>query len=325
MSNLPRLPVLEAEALAQGTTTQALEFLRKELEGDPRSGSLNLIAKFEKKLAREGKEGERLESLWSYEREAEKKGYKYVAGIDEAGRGPLAGPVQAAAVILPPDSRLAGVDDSKKLTAAKRDELFLRIQEKAVAFGLGQASAQEIDQLNIYRAAQLAMQRAVEAMAKRPDYLLTDAMPLPKISSIPQKPLVHGDALSLSIAAASILAKVTRDRQMAELHRKYPEYGFEGHKGYGTEVHIAALEEHGPCPEHRTTFGPVMEALAKKAAGGPYQFWSRKLDLAGSLAELKQVGLQIKRVALPQLSPGELERLRELFRGKRDQWENPKA
>jgi ribonuclease HII len=233
--------------------------------------------------------------------------------------------VVAAAVILPSGDALTGVNDSKKLTPQKRDELFQRIQTTAVSFGIGQASVQEIDNLNIYRAAQLAMERAVTSLNVRPDFLLTDAMPLPKLSHIQQKPLIHGDALSSSIAAASILAKVTRDRLMERLHQKYPAYGFDGHKGYGTEVHIKALEEHGACPEHRLTFAPVMETLARKSSSGPFQYWKEKLGEAKDISELNQTGLRIKRAALGQLTEKEVDGLRELFKEKRAVWQSQKV
>jgi len=321
MANLPQLPDIEIEALKEDSPSKALALLKSRLNGDSRSGAQKLIAKFEKRAAREEKEKQRMEKLWAYEREGRTKGFQRIAGVDEAGRGPLAGPVVAAAVILPEGCELTGVDDSKKLTASKREELFERIQKSAVSFGVGQASVQEIDELNIYRAAQLAMERAIGALSPQPDYLLTDAMPLPRLSSIPQKPLVHGDALSASIAAASILAKVTRDRLMGELHQKYPAYGFESHKGYGTEEHLKALEDQGASPEHRLTFGPVMETMARKTPGGPFGYWSQKLTVAKSAIELQQVGLQIKRAALAHLSEKEVEALRDLFRGKKSQWE----
>jgi ribonuclease HII len=317
MSNPLPLMEIEAKALAHQDSLKALEWVRQSLAEDTRSGAKKLILKFEKKLAQEEKEGKKLEALWHYEREAALKGFKAVAGVDEAGRGPLAGPVVAAAVILPPNGALKGVDDSKKLTAVKRDELFLLIQRTAVSFGVGQASVQEIDEINIYRASQLAMQRAIEALGVKPDFLLTDAMPLPSLSAIPQKPLIHGDSLSSSIAAASILAKVSRDRMMEEMHEKYPQYGFDGHKGYGTENHVAALKEYGACPEHRLTFGPVMETLAQKTSGGPFRFWSDKLKSAKNQSELNQAGLQVKRAALGMLNEDEVEMLRELFREKR--------
>lgn len=325
MSNLLPLPEIEAEALKDKSPAQSLDYLRLRLKDDTRAGAKRLLEKFEKAVQREEKERKRLESLWKYEKEAKEKGYQCVAGVDEAGRGPLAGPVTAAAVILPPDGLPVGIDDSKKLTAAKRDELFVKIKERALGVGVGHASVAEIDKLNIYRAAQLAMERAIGALGLKPDYLLTDAMPLPALKAIPQKPLVHGDALSLSIAAASIIAKVTRDRLMGELHRQYPVYGFEGHKGYGTEEHMEALETHGPCPEHRLTFGPVMETLARKSPEGPFHYWKEKLSKTGNAAELNQVGLQIKRAALSQLSAAQLEDLRGFFRSKRDSWQSERA
>ncbi len=321
MPSLPPLQEIEAEARKENSTLKALEVLRLRLREDARPGAQKLLLKFEKKAIREEKERQRLEQLWQYEKEAKGKGYGRVAGVDEAGRGPLAGPVVAAAVILPESWSLPGVDDSKKLSPAKRDELFSRIRESASGVGVGQASVQEIDELNIYRAAQLAMERAILALDPPPDYLLTDAMPLPKLSTIPQKPIIHGDALSASIAAASIIAKVTRDRMMEELHRQYPSYGFGSHKGYGTEEHLKALEAHGTCPEHRLSFGPVTETLAQKSPEGPFGFWKNKLSRSGSLGELQQVGLQIKRLALSHLSEKELGLLREIFRTKRNEWE----
>jgi len=322
MSSFLPLTEIENKALEQQDTLKALEWVRQSLAEDTRSGAKKLILKFEKRAASKEKESKKLEVLWHYEKEALLKGFKAVAGVDEAGRGPLAGPVVAAAVILPPNGALKGVDDSKKLTAVKRDELFSFIQKTAVSFGVGQSSVQEIDEINIYRASQLAMQRAIEALGVKPDFLLTDAMPLPALSSIPQKPLIHGDSLSSSIAAASILAKVSRDRMMEEMHAKYPQYGFDGHKGYGTEIHVAALKEHGACPEHRLTFGPVMEALAQKSLGGPFRFWSDKLKSAKNPVELNQAGLQIKRAALGMLSEDEVELLRELFRERRTSYTN---
>ncbi len=321
MPKLPSLSELESQALGKGSPSEALGSLRELLKGDPRGGAAKLLAKFEKKIAAGEKEKGRQESLWVHEKEALARGFKHIAGVDEAGRGPLAGPVVAGAVILAPDRPVAGVNDSKKLTGSRREELFPLIQERAVAFGVGQASAQEIDELNIYRATQLAMERALDALEVKADFLLTDAMPLPKLSKIPQKPLIHGDSLSASIAAASILAKVTRDHLMRDLHEKYPDYGFLGHKGYGTEVHLAALREKGACPEHRRSFAPVMEVLATAQAGGPFSFWKEKLLKAKDLRDLQQAGREIKRAALSQLSGTEIESLRDLFREKRSQWE----
>jgi ribonuclease HII len=215
---------------------------------------------------------------------------------------------------------MPGLNDSKKLTPEKREVLFLEIKSKAVAVGVGEASAVEIDEVNIYRASQLAMDRALRALPVSPDYLLTDAMPLPSFKSLPQMPLVHGDALSASIAAASIVAKVTRDRWMRELHGKFPQYGFQNHKGYGTKEHLTALEEHGPCSEHRVTFAPVLETLARKSRSGPAGFWGERLQQAENLRELQRVGMQIKRAAADHLPAPDLARLREIYRRQEVKW-----
>lgn len=187
------------------------------------------------------------------------RGFSYVAGIDEVGRGPLAGPVVAGVVILPPRPHgawLDGIRDSKAMTAAQRERSYDAIMENAWASATGQASALEIDEVGIVSATALAMRRALDGLALMPQFLLIDAFPLPDVD-IPQKAIVKGDALSLSIAAASIVAKVTRDRIMAELDRDYPDYGFAGHKGYGSAEHISRIETLGPCPVHRYSFAPI--------------------------------------------------------------------
>lgn len=200
-----------------------------------------------------------------FEQEARRCGYRRIAGIDEAGRGPLAGPVVAAAVILPVHVRLVGVDDSKQLSEAERERLYPAILEKAVGVGIGVADAGEIDALNILEATRLAMRRAIENVAPSPDYLLTDAVILPEVR-IPLRPIIKGDALSLSIAAASIIAKVTRDRLMAAYHERFPQYNFFSHKGYGTAEHLQMLAQFGPCSIHRRTFAPVREAILSAPA-----------------------------------------------------------
>lgn len=191
--------------------------------------------------------------LWAYEFAAFSDGYKLVCGIDEAGRGPLAGPVCAAAVILPPDCRIEGLNDSKKLTDKRRRELYDVIVENAVAYGIAFASHQEIDEINILQATFLAMRRAMDQLRVRPDIALIDGNRETDFG-LPVHTIVKGDSLSANIAAASILAKVTRDRFMLEMDEKYPQYGFATHKGYGTRAHYAALREFGPCPIHRRTF-----------------------------------------------------------------------
>ena len=191
--------------------------------------------------------------LWRFEHEAYAAGYQTVCGVDEAGRGPLAGPVCAAAVILPPDTVIEGLNDSKKLTDKKRRELYDVIVEKALAYGIAFADHTEIDEINILQATYLAMERAMSQLAVRPELALIDGNRA-KDFGLPARTIVKGDSLSANIAAASILAKVTRDRLMEELDGKYPEYGFAVHKGYGTRRHYDALREYGPCEIHRMTF-----------------------------------------------------------------------
>ena len=189
-----------------------------------------------------------------YEQNAVNAGYKVVCGIDEAGRGPLAGPVHAAAVILPIGLEIEGLNDSKKLSEKKREQLFDVICEKAIDYSIGVATEKEIDEINILNATFLAMHRAVEGLKIKPDYALIDGNQYPKIPFVAEETVVKGDAKSMSIAAASILAKVSRDRFMLEKAKEYPEYCFEKHKGYGTKVHYEAIKEFGPSPIHRLTF-----------------------------------------------------------------------
>jgi ribonuclease HII len=191
--------------------------------------------------------------LLEIERSYYNQGIHYICGVDEAGRGPLAGPVCAAAVILPPDLEIPGLNDSKKLSDKRRRELFPIIKDNALAYGIAFASEPEIDSINILQATFLAMDRAISQLSIKPDLLLIDGNRA-KDFAIPAKTVVHGDSLSASIAAASILAKVTRDDFMMEIAAKYPQYGFEIHKGYGTKAHCSALLEHGPSPIHRITF-----------------------------------------------------------------------
>lgn len=188
------------------------------------------------------------------ENSCEKEGFSRICGVDEAGRGPLAGPVCAAAVILPQHCELPGLNDSKKLSPKKREALFLPIQQQAIAFAVAFATVEEIERLNILNATFLAMSRAVQALQTPADFALIDGNRLPPQLAIPCKAVVKGDSLSLSIAAASVLAKVSRDRLMPQLDAQYPGYGFAVHKGYGTAAHIAKIKELGPCPCHRLSF-----------------------------------------------------------------------
>lgn len=192
-------------------------------------------------------------NMWEIENSFYSEDTQVICGVDEAGRGPLAGPVCATAVILPKDLELPGLTDSKKLTDKKRRELFPLIREQAIAYGIGLATEQEIDEINILQATFLAMQRALDQLAVKPDLALIDGN-REKDFGVPVKTVVKGDSLSANIAAASILAKVTRDDLMVEMAEKYPQYGFEIHKGYGTKAHYAALREFGPSPIHRMTF-----------------------------------------------------------------------
>ncbi|MBM3493765.1 MAG: ribonuclease HII, partial [Armatimonadetes bacterium] len=186
---------------------------------------------------------------WTYEEAALQRGFRNIGGVDEAGRGPLAGPVVAACVVLPAGTERPLVRDSKSLSPAARDRAYASIVDAGAAVGVGQASATEIDDANILRATHTAMLRAIEACPVRPDYVLVDGLPVPLLT-IPNRAVVKGDVLCVSIASASIVAKVTRDRMMSELDRTFPGYGFATHKGYPTPEHMAALEAMGPCPAH---------------------------------------------------------------------------
>ncbi|MDO5332348.1 MAG: ribonuclease HII [Bacillota bacterium] len=199
------------------------------------------------------KQEERLKEMLVHENELWTSGKEFIAGVDEVGRGPLAGPVVTAAVILPKDFKLLGVDDSKKLSPKKRDELFDQIKEAAIAWSIGRREPARIDEINILEATKEAMLDAISNLSVKPDHVLIDAVTLKKLE-IPQTALIHGDAISVSIAAASIIAKVTRDREMVEMSKIYPGYAFESNKGYGTKAHYEGLANLGPCPIHRSTF-----------------------------------------------------------------------
>ena len=202
-------------------------------------------------------------NLLSYEQELYKKGIKLIAGTDEVGRGPLVGPVVAAAVILPENYYLEGLDDSKKLTEKKRDKYYDIIYKDAVSVGIGIVDAKTIDEINILEASRLAMKKAVEDLKIRPEYILSDAMNLDN-QSIPYTDIIHGDALSESIAAASVIAKVTRDRMMYDLDKEHPEYGFAKHKGYPTKLHLENLKKYGVLDNYRFSYKPVKEILTTK-------------------------------------------------------------
>lgn len=218
---------------------------------DSRKGVQNLLVQAEKRQEKLKEERIRLEKMREYEHKYEHLGY--VCGIDEAGRGPFAGPVVAGAVILPKDCEILGLNDSKQLSEKRREELYEEIMDKAIAAQVGYASPARIDEINILQATYEAMREAVGNLSVRPQILLNDAVTIPGII-IPQVPIIKGDAKSLSIAAASIVAKVTRDRLMREYDKIMPQYGFASHKGYGSKEHIEALRKYGPSPIHRKTF-----------------------------------------------------------------------
>lgn len=229
--------------------------LLAELEQDSRSGVIQAIAKRKRELQKQVDEDLRLEKMLAYEKELYTQGIQLIAGVDEVGRGPLAGPVVAAAVILPEDCKISGLNDSKKIPKSKHKEIYEAVLQNAVAIGIGIKDNQVIDQVNIYEATKLAMMEAIGQLEPQPQHLLIDAMKLDL--PIPQTSIIKGDANSLSIAAASIVAKVTRDQMMEEFDREYPGYDFAQNAGYGTVKHLAGLDQLGVTPIHRRSFEPV--------------------------------------------------------------------
>ena len=243
--------VSEIKAEFAATQIQDYPSLYEKYVEDTRGGVQKLLEQCRKKEAALAAEKQRTENMKVYEHKYEHLGY--LCGIDEVGRGPLAGPVVACAVILPYDSQILYLNDSKKLSAAKREELYEVIMREAVSVGIGMASPQRIDEINILQATYEAMREAIGKLSVVPQLLLNDAVTIPQIT-IPQVPIIKGDAKSVSIAAASIVAKVTRDRMMQEYAQILPEYGFDSNKGYGSQAHIEALKKYGPSPIHRKTF-----------------------------------------------------------------------
>lgn len=241
----------EIKEILQAATLEELPEFIKTYSMDQRAGVRKLVEMAGKRLAALEKEKQRIEQLCVYEekyRECE-----YICGIDEVGRGPLAGPVVAGAVILPKGSRILYINDSKQLSEKKREELYDIIMEQAISCAVGYASPERIDEINILQATYEAMREAIGKLAYRPDILLNDAVTIPQVS-ISQVPIIKGDAKSISIGAASIIAKVTRDRLMREYDKIFPEYDFSGNKGYGSAGHIEALKKYGPTPIHRRSF-----------------------------------------------------------------------
>jgi ribonuclease HII len=244
-----KIGAIKAE-LADTPERELSAFITK-YEADLRSGVQKLVETAKKRRKRLQDEIARTESIKKYEKEYDN--YTYICGIDEVGRGPFAGPVVAGAVILPKDCDILYINDSKKLSAAKREELYDVIMERAVATGIGMVGPEEIDRINILQATYEAMRQAIAKLKPQPEILLNDAVTIPGVA-LPQVPIIKGDAKSISIGAASIIAKVTRDRLMEAYDAIYPEYGFASNKGYGSAAHIEALKKYGPTPIHRKTF-----------------------------------------------------------------------
>lgn len=233
---------------------------------DTRKGVQNILFHYQKKQEAFQKEQLRLETMLQFERECYKQGYPLVAGIDEVGRGPLAGPVVTATVILPENCKIEFINDSKKLSAKKREELYSIICQKAISYGIGVVSSERIDKINILQATYEAMREAINNLSVTPQFLLVDAVHIPNIT-IPQRGIIGGDGKSISIAAASILAKVTRDKMMKEFAALYPEYAFEKNKGYGSEEHIHAIKQYGLCAIHRKSFVKKIQTSENRAKG----------------------------------------------------------
>ena len=262
MNDLSNYTIKQVEALfaVQKITEGFLTLCRN----DGRKAIGTLVRRYE----RQQQERQRVAELYNYERQFWAKGCEFVAGVDEAGRGPLAGPVSVAAVILPHDLYLPKINDSKKLSAKVRDELYDEIMDKALAIKTALVDAKTIDRVNIYQATINGMYESIFGLAQEPQAVLIDAVKLDNLPMV-SKSIIKGDAKSASIAAASIIAKVNRDRLMDEYDKQYPEYGFAQHKGYGTAQHIEALKKYGPCPIHRLSFEPI-RSMVDRQTGVPF-------------------------------------------------------
>ncbi len=294
MSDLSKLSVQEIRERFINQGKPISSHLLKRMQKDSRRGVRSIYQILKKQKGDEREEQLRLDSMLNFERVLWKSGVTHIAGVDEAGVGPLAGPVVAAAVIFPPNTQIGGVDDSKRLDAVTRDRLALEIRRKATSIGIGLAEVAEIDQINIYHAALLAMKRAVENLPVRPEHVLVDAREVPHLP-IPQNMFFKGDGINFSIAAASIIAKTHRDQVMETLHCEYPQYGFRRHKGYSTQEHQLAIQQHGPSPVHRRSYMFIEELC------GQYSdlFYSlqEKLNRIDSVAGLKSFELELEEVS----------------------------
>ena len=261
------------ELLAGEPTKEQIEAIK----ADERSGVQKLLAAYYKRLEKMNQEMELWESMQQYEDEWQLRGAQYIAGVDEAGRGPLAGPLVIAAVILREDAYIPGLNDSKKLSAAKREQLYDAVIEQALAIKVNIVSVSNIDKYNIYAATQRGMVEVLQGLKIKPDVALVDAMPLPELD-FETVPIVHGDALSVSIAAASIIAKVTRDRIMERLDARFPAYGFAKNKGYGSAAHMQAIAENGVTKWHRRSYEPVKSMGVEPAPVAENELYSPQDD-----------------------------------------------
>ena len=261
------------------------------MQRDPREGVRQLYEILKKKRAKEKEEQLRMNAMLSFERLLWKAGLEYVAGVDEVGVGPLAGPVVAAAVVFPVHTEFLGIDDSKRLDAVSRKRAAKKIRSKAVGVGVGLASVAEIDQVNIYQAGLLAMRRAIENLPVRPDHVLIDAREIPGLE-IPQSSFDKGDGINFSIAAASIIAKIYRDEVMKEVACQYPEYGFAQHKGYSTPEHQRAIQEHGPSEVHRKSFSFIQELCGRYSP--PFYALRARLNQAGSGEDMNRFERELR-------------------------------
>lgn len=286
----------------QRVSAQMLNQLRR----DPRLGVQRFYETFKKRYEKERTERLRLDAMLNFERVLWKSGCRYIAGVDEVGVGPLAGPVVAAAAVFPPTIALSGVDDSKRLTVEEREALALEIKKECLGIGIGVAEVGEIDKLNIYHAALLAMRRAVEALPVSPDHVLVDARTIPDLP-IPQNSFNKGDGINFSIAAASIIAKTHRDQLMRDLDDAYPGYGFAKHKGYGTVEHQAAIRRLGPCLMHRMSYPFIRELCGDFSP----RFYSLKhqLEVSRSAERLRRFEEVLKK-DWPHLNEKEQRKLR---------------
>jgi ribonuclease HII len=313
--------VVDAEALGRLTVAQVALLARSLADGDPvwvlleqdpRRGVRALVAERGRRQADARRSAARTDQLLEFEQRFWGRGVHCLAGVDEVGRGCLAGPVVAAAVVLPPGQRLPGLDDSKKLTAPARERLAAAVRDVALGVGLGVVEAADIDRLNILQATLAAMRQALAALDPPPEHVLVDGSQRPH-SAWPETVLVGGDARSQTIAAASVIAKVHRDQLMVDLDSTYPGYGFAQHKGYGSAAHLRALQELGPCPLHRRSFAPVLRALPPTSV----EAMAGRLAACSDAAELDRVAIQVAQTAMA-FGPAAQHRLRQLERRRRE-------